>query len=476
MNQTETVYYRQTSPGQEEYRIGQRPWIDAPSYIPEIKGGEDILVLLENRNVLDENNPVMVPGSRWPQLRDRPMFKDYETQLQDVVRNQPLIYWDPPELFRKSHPDTLVRLAFRGSRSKRRKFNKKLRARRFRDALDMLPDFHGEFVERRLASLVRQDNELVYEDVAAEIEDDFPKNGAKATDAWREKDVDSGGYQRYMTDMIQDAARFPSTFVVPTVPVLTKSTEKSIRRRALGANRAVKRWALEFDDAPFGHELRSYYHLYADVNVLETDTDVDEWAKRTVEEELRTKTYAGLVLTMSRLRKAWAAGMDHRLEDFVTNLANMAHEADIPLIMPRSNWCGLYLTDAGVTAFGSLLNGNEEYTSGGGAGKKKHFYGKVPVIEFAQELDVAELSDILENMGTIPSAEGLPERPPRFTPGGGSYEEQFGSPRDFRIEFGKALRFNHAAEARRVRDAREEGQQRPAKRYLERTDHEYLGS
>lgn len=468
------VFYRQKSTGEELYRIGSDTWVTAPSFIPEVKGGEDIIVLLENLRALGDNNPIFVPASRWPGFRKQPMFKEYEDRLESLVRDHPTIYWDPPELFRKSHPDTIVRFALQGNRSKRRQFNKALREDRIQDALDMLPPFHQAFVERRLTSLFSQVKDAEAPD---DLEARFPLDGGKAVDAWRDDRVDKTGYEEYMADIVEDAARFPSSFVVPTVPALQKSSDKSMVRRVLGANRLVANWCRDFDQARFGYQLRSYFHIYADTNILESDTDVDDQILEALGKDLPTGRYAGVVLTLSRIPNAWERGYERRLERFVTNVASLAHEYDQPVITPRASWYGLYLTDSGVTAFGSMLNGNPEYPSGGGGiGEKKHRWGKVPVLEFAREVDVEELTEILKREGELPTAEDLPAVPPRFSPSSQDLEDRLGTPREFRIEFGKVQRLIHAEEARRMQEARTDGTTRPGKRYLERSEHPLLGS
>ncbi|RLI77234.1 hypothetical protein DRP05_10715 [Archaeoglobales archaeon] len=183
------------------------------------------------------------------------------------------------------------------------------------------------------------------------------------------------------------------------------------------------------------------------------------------EEELSTGDYCGVAITTNGYQTACSKGKFDAIEGFIQEIINIAHENYLPVVLPRSGWYGLYLTDYGIQAFSSLLNGAERYTPRGGRGEPEDQYGKVPVYGICKEFRYRELLRHLKTYGELPDIPGLPRRPD---------PDAIGNPRKFRILFGKPWRLSHCQEAREVRDGLIHGVKSPAKRYFERSKHPHL--
>lgn len=463
-------YLQTTEEGVQAYRVGQSPWVEAPTFIPEIKGPEDLLVLLRNRRTLDPSNPILVPGARWSGIRTEPKFSDLSNEIQSLVNEHPLIYYEPPEHFRYSLPSSLVTHACRGSRSKRRKVNSALREGNHEKAIKMLPDFVQPFVECNLHRLLRR----LDEEVPPEVEDDEDIDG-RVVDAWRDSRADEG-YEEYFTEIAKDASQFPYSALIPPVPPILQSTESDIRRRAVGANQAMATICQVVSEEEPDRHVRPFYHIYADHTVLSSGNDLHQEIIERCQAELEARPYAGVALTMTGYEAIWKKKLTPRLEEFVSSLASLATQHHVPFIAPRSDWHGLHLTDSGLHGFSGMLNSSEQYHSRGGGPGKKALYGKVPVPDHAVELSITELADFLEEHEHMPEAGHLPELPPEYSPSAAGVRGRFGTDNEFRVNFGKPWRLMHCIEARRMREGRKRGVMDPAKQYFDTSDHPYIGN
>lgn len=460
-------FVNQTDEGLEEFRISTVSNIEAPTFIPEIKGPEDLHVILRNLDGLEENNPIFVPGYRWESLWTKGEFSRYDKRMKEL-HSHPLIYYEPPELFRYRMPDVLKTYALRGSRSRARKFKQLVTDGEIEEAINLLPVFFQPFMEVQRESLLKK--------YGCEIPRGIKNTDRKITEAWRDSRADNG-YEDYFKAIAKDAKDTRNAHVVPPVPPILSSSDQNVVRRMRGSNRAMAE-ICETANLGFGNPVHSYYHVYLDYGILKNDNDLDDVIIEGLQNDLSAQSYAGTVLSMTGYEKVWGNNLEVRLEEFVQNVSDISRRHQMPLLLPRSGWYGLHLTDFGVHGFGSLLNGNERYSRrGGGMPKDKPYlkYGKIPLYGEATEIDLSELEDYLKkHNGQVTKIGELPHQPPEYTSNGRSYKDRFGSDRDFRIEFSKARRLIHAEEARELRGDLKSGVPNPARRYLERSEHSVL--
>lgn len=467
-------FLRTAQDGLQEYRVSNYGWIKSPSYMPEIRSGEDLEALLLHLDALDDDNPVIVPGFRFENIHTQPKFGQYAHRKRRLLREHPLVFYEPPELFRYAMPDRVVTYALQGSRSKRMDFNEKLRAGDIGGAIEELPQFFQPFVSRQRASLLRSDED------APDPEDLDIENG-KIEDGWGDQRADKG-YADYYRGVVQNAKQVGHAHVVAPVPAITKSSRDTHIRRMRGSNRAM----LDICDAAhfgFSSPVLPYYHVYADYNILRTDNDNEAAIIDALERDLQTTGssdigFAGIVLTLSGYEKAWDNKLDGQLEQFVSRLADIGSRFGVPLILPRSEWYGMHLSDHGAQVFSSMMNGHKRYKQKGGGmgGDDRHYlFGYTPLYDHAVELTIDSYEQALSNMGgSAHPIDGLPDSPPTYNPKGDTYKQKFGSPREYRINFGKARRLLHVQEARELRDGIRNGLMSPARRYLDRSQHDHL--
>jgi len=463
----EQQFLQENQDGIEEYRISSKSGIKSPNAIPEIKSPEDLHALLPHLEALDENNPVMVPGYRFENIRTKPAMSKYGQRMHQLMNGHPLIYYEPPELFRYAMPDDLVTYAFKGSRSKRREFNNKVEDGDLDEAIEMLPLFFQPFVDRARKTLLRN-----YEDGP---DPSWESNG-KIPEGWGDPRADRG-YQSYYREIVENAKEANNSHVVPPVPVLMSSSSDVMLRRLRGSNIAMAD-ICEATEFAFDNPIYPYYHIYAHQNVLRDGRDKVEEIYNALQVDLDAHHFGGVVLTLTGYETIWENNVEDGLFNFVDRLTNIAKRHSMPVLLPRSNWYGLALTDVGANGFGALFNGKEQYPQGGGGMDPDNFYyqyGSVPIYGAADDPLLDVYDQYLDNNGQqAHPIDGLPDQPPQYNPRGDTYKEKYGQPRDFRINYGKPRRLLHAQEAREVRDGIKNGLSKPALRYLERSEHPHL--
>lgn len=454
--------------GLDEVSIADAQHIETPTYSPEIASGEDLEVVFRYRRVLDDGAPIFVPGYRWQEIRTKPKFREVEPEIRDLIRNHPTLYYEPVELFRYRRPRKLVSHAFRGSQSKSQKFYKKLRNGEYDDAIDSLPTFFQPFVEAQLEPLLDRVE-------GASVPPHLEGTASKATEAWRDNRANSG-YENYFAEIAKDAQRSPNTAIIPPVPPVQKSSEPNVISRVRGSNIGMRTTVDVVNEARFGDPLRTYFHAYVDYNILKSGTDVDEDLLTMMRQELEEGDYAGVAVTLTNYHKAWDGGLSVRIESFINDIANIATENRLPLILPRSGWYGGYLTDHGAHIFSSLLNGNEVYNSRSGGVSKEAAYGTTPFYGDCLDLPIDDAFEAMKNTsGQATHIPGLPDVPPQFDERAKDWEDRLGSSTDYRKQFSKARRLLHAEEAREWREAIHNSQTAtPARMYFKKSEHNDL--
>ncbi|MDZ5810056.1 hypothetical protein U4E84_01635 [Halorubrum sp. AD140] len=461
--------------GVDEVSFAGTDHIQTPTYSPEIKSYEDLFVLLKYGKALDDGAPITVPGHSWRSIRSEPKFKDFTSQIESLVRDHPIIYREPVELFRYRRPQRLVSYGLAGGSS--RSFYKKLRNEEYDQAIEMLPEFFQPFLEAQMERL------LEVKEYA--IPERFDNTLRTATEGWHDKRANKG-WPNYFASIAKDAQKSPDAGVVPPVPPVTRGSSQQDIDRAMGANQGMVNTCREVNAGHFGSIVYPYLHVYADYSVLKDGTRNDRKILESVRQEIRDReaessftdignggiSYYGVVLTLSGVSKAWDSGLSVRLERFVSELENVASSFDLPLLMSRTTWHGLYLTDYGVKTFSSLLNGNENYSQRGSGIGKEAKYGTTPFYGKALDLPISEAFTAIQNQGgSVHPISGLPDQPTSYDPTASSWEGRVGTDKEYRVDFGKARRLVHAQEAREVREGRRRGTSKPAKQYLRRSEH-----
>ena len=446
-----TQYLIQESNGATKYIVGKRT-IKAPSFIPEIGSLEDIEVILRfATKAMEEGTPILVSSRNWRASINNPRFTTpslSRMNLKQLVRRHSVIFYEPPELFRYTMPELILSYAL-DSKRKKKEFKSRLEQGKKDEALKLVPEFYRQFIERQIPSIHR-----------ALFGHSASKTPSHVADAWRDDDV-KRAYLGYITNILGEASKIPNSAVVPTVPPLLQSSYEDFLKITRLANLGALFASARLPSSP-----PVYYHLYVDWMCLR-DPDFTPQITAVLETDLKTHDFCGVVVTLTGYEKAQEKGEFDKVESFVNDIVNVSHQYSRPVILPRSKWEGLYLTDLGVQAFSSLLNGNRKHKSGGWGGSKDDQFGKVPLPNVAKEYRITEVKRIISKYGGFPNILGLPTKPSSIA---------FNKPKIYRVEFAKPWRLCHCYEANLVRDGLIKGVRNPARRYLERSEHPYFGN
>lgn len=371
------TFLKENQEGLKEYRISQQSGIKSPTAIPEVKSAEDLHALLPHLEALDDNNPVIVPGYRFEQIRIKPAMSQYGERMNRLLNGHPLIYYEPSELFRYAMPDSLVTYAFQGSISKRSDFNDLVEEGKLDEAIEMLPLFFQPFVDRARSTLLRS-----YDDAP----DPSTEENGKIPEAWGDPRADRG-YESYYREIVENAKQARNSHVVPPVPVIMRSTSDTTLRRLRGSNIAMS----DICDATsfgFDNQIFPYYHVYVHQNILRDGQEKLDSIYEALQDDLHAYDFGGVVLTLTGYETIWDDNIQDALFNFVDRISNIAKRHSMPLHLPRSNWYGLALTDHGANGFGALFNGKETYPTGGGGMDPDNLYyqyGYVPMYGVADD-------------------------------------------------------------------------------------------
>lgn len=450
--------------------------IQAPVFIPEVKKDEDLKVLLRFSAAIPKGNPILVPANRWIQLISNPAIglraplsglKPVNVFLQDY----PIFSYDPPEMFRYSMGEEIVRYALQGDRIKGRLFNGHLRKGEPSQAIDLIDPFFQPFVERQLSTIVKQLQKKHPKWQVPDVSNN--KQPAHIDRAWLDERIDEA-YPAYLYEIASQMQKMPNSVLIPPVPPLTKTSDNTFVSIVKDSNRAesiICERLSERNNPNRGVDIREiypYYHIYLDWSIAKEKQKISTVLKL-VEDGLEEGEFAGLALTMSGYISAAAANQFHKIEYLVNELVNISQQSEIPkpVILTRSGWFGLSLTDIEIQGFGGLLNGSYQYSSGGGPVDREDQFGKTPIIDSCVELKHSEVEDYIERYGEFPSVPNLPRKPDK---------QYYDDPTIYRMMVSKPRRLSHIEEARRVRKDKARGIQSPAKRYLEKSENIYLGA
>jgi len=449
--------------------------IPAPAFIPEVKNEEDIRALLRFPAALPERNPIIVPANRWMQLISNPIMglKAPLSELKPInnfLESHPIFAYDPPEMFRYSLGGELVKYALKGDKIKRRQFNGYLNKGETNQALDMVDPFFQPFIKRQISKIRKQIQKKCPNLGVMDKNKDEPSPHVER--AWLDDKIDEA-YPLYLYEIASQMLKMPSSILIPPVPPLTKTSESTYISRVKSSNLAasiVCERLSERNDPIRGMRsggIYPYFHIYIDWGVSREKQNTSAILKM-VEDGLDRGVFAGIAITINGYVSAAAMSGLHEVEYLINEIVNISQQSEVPkpVILPRSGWFGLSLTDIEIQGFSILMNGSYQYSSGGGAGNPEDKYGKIPLIDSCLELKFNEIRDYIKQYGEFPSVPNLPRKPTK---------EDLDNPKLYRERVAKPMRLIHVEEARRIRKEKSKGIQSPAKRYLERSSHIYLG-
>jgi|GEM_PF-1574142 hypothetical protein len=458
--QTPSLRYDNPSKTATSFKVGNS-FYPAPAYIPEIKGEEDLTVLLENMHVIPAGNPILIPANRWANLVQPLYFQKRligSNPIQDFIQNYSLIFYDPPEFFKGIYGEDLLEYALSGRPENKKSFKVKLKNKDLKGAMALIPPFFQPFVEAQLLTISK----------ALDIQTDIKRNG-DVYRAWLDPRI-SDYYRTYITNNVKMALKSPNSTIIPPVPQLRKDTPDSIKRRILSSNRATSRICYETKEE--NRQIFPYFHLYIDLNIFDND---DQNNQNTVfsllNDGITHKTYnnySGVALTLVGYESSLDKYRSNQLKNFISEIVNICHEKtpSLPVILLRSSWYGLYFADYGIQAFSSLLNGNLKYSQGsGGTISPNDRFGKVPIIDLCIDVDIEYVKNHLSELDEFPQVEGLPTIP---------QPEYFKNEMLWRTKFSKPLRLIHIEEGKRIRKSTLEGTINPSKHYFSKSKHRYL--
>lgn len=459
------------------FRIGDFTSIPDPTFIPEIKGPEGLHAVLDHRDILELENPLMVPAARWSWMRakreiinrtgDALSDNEVSGEIKDIETNHPILFFEPPELYNFCRTAALANYFLKNPEWNREKFHKHLARGEHREALHEIPQFHHPFLHANPNRLFEE-----VEGAATVSESSLKINSTDA--AWTA--LEPQHYAGYYHRLTNDASVVRSAAMIPPVPRLTDEWNDELVRAMNDSNAEMCRIARS-------KGIDSFYHVYLDYRALDPSQGRDPAGNvlRVLDRDLRDGDFAGIALTVNRPHQIWQQNRAARLDTFAKRFVSIARENDVPAICPRSEWFGAYLTDHGFQAFSSLLNGRNQYPrysrDGGPTGADT--YGKTMIPGLARSVPLQsetelDLESYLKERGGLPEIDGLPSTPPDYDPEGRSLEEIWGTGPRFRKTFAKPRRLAHIEEAREFREKRATGVRRPAQEYLSESENPYV--
>lgn len=469
-------YLNESSDGKETFRMGTHDEIPSPVYIPELKGAEGLHALLEHVDALDHQNPIMVPAAKWSWLREKNGIKtrtndsgDYvgDEEIQQLEENHPLVFYDPPELYNYKRTKALTNYLFKHGAWDKDYFETQLVKENYSKAFRELPEFITPFLHAKI-------NRLLEEVDGANQVSPSEKEIDTTEAAWISLEPEN--FETYFQVLAAQADERPSSVLVPPVPQMSKDFSDDLVE-------AWRRSNEKMAEIVAGKDCDSYFHLYMDYQSLDPNASDDTASEclRVLEQALEEGDYAGIALTVHQPNNIWQTNRAARMQTFVEDLSEIGSEFQLPIISPRSEWFGSFITDLGVQGFSSLLNGAWQYprysSEGGPTGADK--YGRTMIPNEARALkiktdDEDDLEGYLEANGSLPDVEGLPSVPPTYDPSGANVKEKFGTSPQYRKTFGKPRRLAHVAEAQQFREERANGATNPAREYLRDSENPYV--
>lgn len=469
-------YLRTEDGGAEQFRIGEFTEIPGPVYIPELKGAECLHAVLDHVEALEPQNPLLVPAAKWSWLRTKKEIRTRVSQTGDDIgsaeiesleSNHPILFYDPPELYNYRRTKALTNYVFKNPQWNGDKFENHLARGEHDKALRELPAIHHPFIHAN-------PNRVLEEIPGADKVDESRTEVSSTDEAWIQLEQKhlSGYYHR----LVNDAQPIRSAAMIAPVPQLSREWNSKLVSAWLQSNQVMS-------DIASSGGVGCYFHLYLDYRALDPEAGRDTTAKclRIIDKEVSSEDYSGIALTVHHPHKIWQTNRSARLDTSAQRLSTIGSEKGLPIICPRSEWFGSYITDFDIQGFSSLLNGQWQYSrySSEGGPTGGDTYGKTMIPHKARAIPLVSengpnLDSYLEENGGLPEVPGLPSVPPNYNPDGRSLKEKYGTNYDFRRTFGKPRRLAHVFEAKLFREQRMDGISRPAREYLRESENQYV--
>lgn len=455
--------------------------IATPSFVLEIASLEDFETMIKNCHLLKEPHIVAIRAYRWVQFTQSvPTIVDDElsTKSRNLVSLNHIVTYEAPELYRYLMPRKLLTHAFRGDRSKAKRFWKLVATvvDSKVDALAMLPAFEREFVRNQWDLLLWQHYSEMERLKDKSIEDwkpkpERPEESPDPEAAW--SNVSESYIEHVTKGLLECQSMNTSSSFVSGVRTLKAGSERYVQNQVKKLNRASAFLWKNVLDGPSFPNGRPWYHLSLDSSIFtkngEVDTGPDD-VLGILDGSLDPSAHCGICITMTGWQKAWQEGKPrNRLEAFFMELRDVALANRMPTYGARSKWIGLDLMDKGLTFAGTLLNGNEllPRSSGGIDSRTEKAFGTVPIYGYCEEATISQLFEANSEWGKLQkpielhSFDGIESKcDPAL---------QYDADR-FRREFAKPRRIaTHTQETREIREALDRGVFKPGREYIKKS-------
>ncbi|MGD0535035.1 MAG: hypothetical protein ABR999_06280 [Methanoregula sp.] len=447
------------------YLIGNS-WVQAPSFIPEIKGEEDVDVLLRHTSAQPQNNPVIVPANKWPKIINNPKFVIGDTsrgvqQAQLFLENHPIIFFDPPELFRYTMGNELIKYSLRGDKKLKSLFVNLLKKNDKENALKLADPIFRPFIERQWNTIF-QDLKIDIGQISNE------ENSGHIEKAWLDPRVDES-YVQYMLNIGNSAIKMPNSTIIPPVPPLMKSSNRAVVSRIVSSNNAASVACQYLSNESKTKYILPYFHLYMDSDIVENSTGNNiNTALKILEDGLNKNTsqqFSGIAITVNGYDKLFESDHITKFKMLINDAIMIGNSHSIPTILPRSTYYGLPLLDYGIRGYSSMMNGSLKYSKGGFSDDPDDKFGKVYLIDQCVELKKRDVIDYIRKNGQFPTIPGLPLYPT---------SEELLHDKLYRLNWSKPRKLSCIEEAKRIRKAQEKGIVNPAKLYINNSSNKDL--
>lgn len=439
---------------------------------------EDLKVLLYYGLALDEGTPILIRSNYWDAIMVEANRLGYYQQSlygdenisrsilspKILVRRHPFLFYEPPELFHFLYPRTIITQALGGDKIGCREFKTQIKQANEFEKIERIiqkniSPFYIPFIERQFKEYL-MDNNL---DKLANIfyDDEELKKTPHVYRAWSDKRVDET-YPAHIAHLLLEAKKAKNSALIPPVPMIQTSSKNSDILRVYDFNIASSIIRKELGD----NMPHVYFHLYIDWKVIVSEANTNR-IYRLIENVLEDGDFGGICLTINGYKNA-ITKFDY-LEEFISEVSAIAEYYYLPLILPRSKWYGLKLTDNGVNGFSSLLNGKFRYSKRPRRYRKGEIneFGTTYIINESIELNYNDTIRYLQKYKGFPKVYGLPTFPK---------QEYLKKPSLYRIHVSKPRRLSHIEEARYIRKGITKGVIGPATRYLEKSHNPDFGT
>jgi len=459
--------------------------VAVPSFILETASREDFETMIRYNYLLREPHIIAVKAYHWKYLTESiPIMIDDELnrKSREMVTFNHIMTYEPPEYYRYSMPQVLLKHALRGDGNRVKKFWKMALVDSDMDgALSLIPSFERAFIKNQWNSLIWQHYNDLKREESKMIEQikNKPKKPEERVDSelpWN--DVNKSYVEHVLEGLLECQGMNISSSFVPSVRTLKSSSEKYVRDQVKKLNRASAfLWKEVLNGGSFPNG-RPWYHICMDKSIFmkkgDKETSMEDIID-VIETSLDTKAHCGICITMTGWEDVWADQKSRsRLHDFIKQVSEIAFMNKMPIYAARSKWIGIDLLDSGLTFAGSIMSGKETIRKTlGGSVNGPEIFGSTPIYGECEEYKVYELFEEVSNTGEL----GNPLELHKFEGIENKCDPALlSNPERFRKEFSKPRRIaTHTQEVREVRNDLNRGVFKPGREYVRRSQfNQYL--